>query len=136
MPQQVTSTVRAKRSAGCGTPGADGLDLYRGCLEPKAQGTGAILEASIQDGVLDLGDSPAEAAHQKLSGVLILGPIAAEKSVQRVQPVYQAGLLQKFERPVNRRWSGLFAVAGQFRKNLVSADGLVLSPDDLENPFP
>jgi hypothetical protein len=124
------------RSAGWSTPGADGLDLYRGCLEPEAQGTGAILEASIQDGVLDLGDSPAEAAHQKLSGVLILGPIAAEKSVQRVQPVDQAGFLQKFERPVNRRWGGLFPVPGQFRKNLVSADGLVLPPDDLENPFP
>ena len=126
----------AKRSAGRGTLSADGLDLYRRCLEPKAEGTGAVLESSIQDGVLDLGDSPADAAHEKLSGVLILGPIAAEKGVQRIQPVYQAGFLQKFERPVNRRWSGLFAVAGQFRENFVSADGLVLPPDDLENPFP
>ena len=124
------------RSAGRGTLGADGLDLYRRCLEPKAQGTGAILERPIQDGVLNFGDSPADAAHEKLSGVLIFGPIAAEKGVQRIQPMYQSGVLQKFERPVNRRWSGLFAVAGQFGQDFVSADGLVLPPDDLENPFP
>ena len=68
--------------------------------------------------------------------MLILGPIAAEEGVQSVEPVYEAGLLQKFERAVDRRWGGFFPVAGQFRKNFVSPDGLVLPPDDLENPLP
>jgi hypothetical protein len=112
---------------------ANGFDLDSRSFQAKAEDTRLFPERAIQDRVLDLGDPPAHTAHEELSGVLIFGAIAPQERIQRVEAMHESGFLQELESPVNRGWSGLFAILRQFREDLIGADRLVLAPDNLEN---
>jgi hypothetical protein len=112
---------------------ADGFDLDRRGFQTKAEDTPLFAERAIQNRILDLGHPPARAADEELPGVLILGPIAPQERVQRVEPMHEPGFLKEFQGSVNGRRGGLIAILGQLRQNLIGADRLVLAPHDLEN---
>ena len=114
--------------------GADGLDLDRGGVETEAERAGAFPQGSIHHRILDLGDTPATAAHQELARMRVLGPVAAEEGVERIQPMHQPCSLKELERPVHRLRRRIAAFLGELRENLVGPDGLMLPPDDLEDP--
>ena len=59
--------------------------------------------------------------------------VATQERIQRIQSMDQADVPQEVERSIDRGRSRLFAVLGQFGKNLVCPDWLVLSPDDLQD---
>ena len=63
----------------------------------------------------------------------VLGPVAAEERVERVQPMHEARFLKELESPIHRLRSRIAAVFGELGENLVGADRLVLPPDDLED---
>jgi hypothetical protein len=112
---------------------ADGFDLDGGVFEAEPERTRLFPKGAIQNRIVDLGHSPALAAHQELTAVLIFGAIATEERIQRVQTMHKPGFLEEFQGSVNSGWGGLLAILGQFRQDLIGADRLVLAPDDLEN---
>jgi len=112
---------------------ADGFDLDGGVFEAKPEGTRLFPKCAIQNRIVDLGHSPARAAHQELTAVLIFGSITTQERIQGVETMYESGFLKEFESSVNSGWGGLFAILGQLRQNLIGADRLMLAPDDFEN---
>jgi hypothetical protein len=115
---------------------ADGFDLDGGVFEAKPEGTRLFPKGAIQNRIVDFGNSPALAAHQELTAVLILGAIATEERIQCVETMHEPGFLKEFQGSINRGRGGLLAILGQFRQDLIGADRLVLAPDDLENAPP
>lgn len=65
----------------------------------------------------------------------VLGPVAAEECVEGVQTVHEACSLQELECPVHRLRGRIAALLGELGENLVGADGLMLPPDDLQDPL-
>ena len=126
-------TERVEHSARLTALIADGFDLDGGVFEAKPEGTRLFPKCAIQNRIVDLGHSPARAAHQELTAVLIFGSITTQERIQGVETMYESGFLKEFESSVNSGRGGLFAILGQFRQDLIGADGLVLAPDDLEN---
>jgi hypothetical protein len=112
---------------------AEGFDLDGGVFKAKPEGTRLIPKCAIQNRIVDLGRSPAHTAHQELTAVIIFGAIATQERIQRVQTMDESGFLKELQGSVNRGRGGLFAILRQFRQDLIGADRLVLTPDNLEN---
>jgi hypothetical protein len=112
---------------------ADGFDLDGGCLEAKAECTRLFTQGAIQNRIVDLGHSPANAAHQELAAVLIFGAITSQERIERIQTMHEPGFLEEFQGAVNGGWGGFFAILGQFRQDFVGADRLMLAPHDLKD---
>lgn len=112
---------------------ADGLDLDRRCLDAKAEGACLFAQGAIENRIVDLGHAPADAAHQELAGMLILGAVTAQEGIQCIETMHESGFLEELQCPVNSGRSGLFTILGQLGQDLVGPDRLVLAPDDLED---
>lgn len=63
----------------------------------------------------------------------VLGSVASQEGIERVQPVHEAGFLKKLERPVDCLRGRITAILCKLGENFVGADRLVLPPYDLED---
>ena len=112
---------------------ADGFDLDGRAFKAKSKRTRLFPKCAIQNRIVDFGDSPALAAHQELTAVLVFGAIATQERIQCVETMHEPCFPQEFQGAVNSGRGGLFAILGQFGQDLIGTDRLVLAPDDLEN---
>jgi hypothetical protein len=126
-------TERLEHSAHLTTLIADGFDLDGGVFEAKPEGACLFPKCAIQNRIVDFGHSPADVAHQELTAVILFGAITTQECVQGVETMHESGVLEELQGAVNSGRGSLFAIFGQFRQDLIGADGLVLAPDDLEN---
>ena len=112
---------------------AKGFNLDGRGLEAKTKFARLLSKCASQNSVLDLGHSPAITAHQELPAVLIFGAVTSQERIQRIQAMYESGLLQELQGAVNGGRGGFLTVFSQLRENLIGADRLVLPPHDLKD---
>ena len=111
------------------SPDLQGLRFY---IEPVAFAT--LNEHGSDQWIVDLGDGPALAADQQLGTVIALPVRTTDKGIEGLDAVYESGLNEKIQRPVDCRRRRLLTIATQFIEYVVGLDRLVPTPDDLKYP--
>lgn len=103
------------------------LDGVFVCLE-TFRDSGA-LNCPANGGVVQFCDRAAAAAQQKLAGAWMSGLAAADKRIQRGQPVYQPLLGEKVQRPINGGRCGRAAFVSEHYEYGIGTEWPVAAPD-------
>src|SRR5690554_5978293 len=74
-------------------------------------------------------------ADEESTPVELTGVGAADKRIERRNPVHQAVLLQKVQSPVHRGRGCFMTVLAQAGEDVVGPEGFVGLPDQLQHPF-
>src|SRR5699024_7737218 len=62
-----------------------------------------------------------------------LGSIATNKCIQRLDPMYQAGLLEEVECAIHRDWGCIVAVGADGLQQVICLDRFMAIPDQFQN---
>src|SRR6266404_3678527 len=131
----VGAEVESCRVGAATTGIAQSLDLQVTRIGGKAGGLDPLSQQPGDGRIAEFSDCTAGAADQKLSRVQVLRRLATQVGVQGVDTVDQSRTHQKAQSTVHRRRRVLTTLLAQSTQNVVSADGRMARPNELQHAF-